>query len=426
MAIAVNLYTAGDGVRSYPYVAVPAMTPGGTVWFVGHGGLTRVDPASMQANMLRPPVVIEQATIDGTSLHLDGQLNSRPPGNGALTVQFAGLSYTQPEKVRFRYRLDGFDKGWVDAGAQRMVSYTNLPPGSYTFSVIACNNDNVWAVDEASVRFELAPHVYETGWFKLLIAILGVAFVILIVILRTRSIAVRNRELERKVDERTAELTDANSRLIESHAEIETQNGQLQSIQAELEAQNEELLLTQSRLASANERLETLATTDGLTGLFNHRTFHTRLEQEWARHIRYGTSLSLIMLDVDRFKQYNDSHGHPAGDLVLRMVAEILKTTVRAGDTVARYGGEEFVVIVPEADMRYATNLAERLRKAIETADWPLGEVTGSFGVATADMKLHDSVELIRLADTALYHAKNSGRNRVSHSRKIKAAVDNG
>ena len=166
-------------------------------------------------------------------------------------------------------------------------------------------------------------------------------------------------------------------------------------------------------LEKANGQLEALATLDGLTGIKNHRAFQERLEEETSRAGRYGSPLSLLMLDVDHFKQYNDAFGHPAGDEVLKEVAGLMRECSRDTDVVARYGGEEFAVILPQTDPQGAAVIAERIRQAIEKAPWAGRAVTASLGVATLDPAWTGG-ELIAAADRALYQSKTSGRNRVS------------
>ena len=195
-------------------------------------------------------------------------------------------------------------------------------------------------------------------------------------------------------------LADANAQLEGHIKRINEQTVQLEFQKAELQA--------------ANVRLEALATTDGLTGLKNHRAFQGQLHEEVERALRYNTPLSMLMVDVDRFKSYNDAFGHPAGDTVLRKVAEILQTSSRVHDFAARYGGEEFAVILTEADNQSAIATAERLRAAIEGAVWSERQVTASFGVATLIPALHDTAGLIAQADTALYASKRNGRNCVT------------
>lgn len=169
-------------------------------------------------------------------------------------------------------------------------------------------------------------------------------------------------------------------------------------------------------LGAANVRLAALATHDGLTGLKNHRAFQDHLEAEVERARRYNSALTLALLDVDHFKHYNDAFGHPAGDQVLRQVADLLQAGARATDVVARYGGEEFAVILPHTDQQNARTVAERFRSAIADFDWAGGGrvVTASFGVATLMPAHADRHALVDAADRALYAAKREGRNRVA------------
>jgi diguanylate cyclase (GGDEF)-like protein/PAS domain S-box-containing protein len=165
--------------------------------------------------------------------------------------------------------------------------------------------------------------------------------------------------------------------------------------------------------AEARAQLARLASTDHLTGLPNRRAFQERLAGEIERARRHGRALSLVLVDIDHFKRVNDTHGHPAGDRVLVEVAARLDALVRGGGTVARVGGEEFAVILPEADGRSAVAAAERLRLAIEGAEFAeAGALTVSAGVCAFEGAFTED-DLFRLADAALYRAKAQGRNRV-------------
>lgn len=172
-------------------------------------------------------------------------------------------------------------------------------------------------------------------------------------------------------------------------------------------------------LLRANHRLEELSATDGLTGLTNRRHFDTTLASEWQRARRQAQPLALLMLDVDRFKRFNDTHGHLAGDDCLRRVAQVLQARMlRSGDTTARYGGEEFAVI-SSANAQKAQEMAELIRQDIEQLVLPYppeapGMVTISIGVAAlVPDDAHTPTDLIAQADAALYQAKQQGRNRV-------------
>lgn len=178
---------------------------------------------------------------------------------------------------------------------------------------------------------------------------------------------------------------------------------------------DEAKILEQSqKLTEANHLLHVLAVTDALTGLKNRRAMDELLSHEFTQAQQKGTPLSLILLDVDHFKSYNDTFGHPAGDEVLRKLAEILSSVARGSDIVARYGGEEFMIILPHTGRKGALRLAERCRQDILSAAWPHRGISASFGVAVLDLVCMASVPaLIEYADQALYHAKSLGRNRV-------------
>lgn len=181
-----------------------------------------------------------------------------------------------------------------------------------------------------------------------------------------------------------------------------------------------------AELREKEEVLSKLVITDGLTGLFNHRHFQQRLREEFDRIKRYSGALSLIMIDIDNFKSYNDTHGHPAGDKVLLTVANILLDNARHSDIVARYGGEEFVVLC-HGGIEDTVGVAERFRQEIENAEIPgqeqqpllagqtEGRLTICLGVAAYSASMTEAGELVERADKKLYQAKNEGRNRVAY-----------
>lgn len=185
---------------------------------------------------------------------------------------------------------------------------------------------------------------------------------------------------------------------------------------------NEELeakILRRTReLEEANKRLAELSMTDGLTGIANRRKFDAAIVEEWSRAVRTGSTLSLIMLDIDHFKKYNDHYGHQQGDDCLRRVADVLRAGARRqGDLVTRYGGEEFCMILPDTSLEGAFESAERLRREVEELKMPhvqsdFGMITISLGVAASTPgRDQGPAELLRLADESLYRAKSEGRN---------------
>lgn len=180
-----------------------------------------------------------------------------------------------------------------------------------------------------------------------------------------------------------------------------------------------DLKVKNSALEEANNTLNDLAVRDGLTGVYNHRYFQEAFQKELERSKRHGHSLSLLFIDVDKFKDFNDKHGHQRGDQVLRSIASILQNSARNIDVVARYGGEEFVVLLAETENGGALKFAEKLRHSVECHSVEgaegLGQVkvTISAGVSTYPENGANITDLIQHADKALYRAKHSGRNMI-------------
>ncbi|MBI4747579.1 MAG: PleD family two-component system response regulator [Acidobacteria bacterium] len=192
-------------------------------------------------------------------------------------------------------------------------------------------------------------------------------------------------------------------------------------LQKEMERKNLELQQSYMQLERANRMLKALSYLDALTGIANRRHFDEALDQEWRRATRTNAPLSLVMIDIDFFKAFNDFYGHQGGDECLKQVAQVLSNTLkRAGDLAARYGGEEFAVVLPGTEAEGAAILADELRAKVESLSLehhraPSQIVTISLGVATAIPKEGISPEsLIAIADRALYRSKKDGRNRVS------------
>jgi diguanylate cyclase (GGDEF)-like protein len=391
-----RVYGVGDGMRiaecNGPGQPAGWRAKDGTLWFPTPRGVVRIDPKHLLRNELPPPVAIEEMTFDKRPYSIPGAKGEVvvPPGDGEIEIHYTGLSFLEPDKVRFKYRLVGFDRDWVDAGTRRVAYYTNIPPNRYRFEVIAANNDGVWNQTGAGFHFELRPHFYQARWFhvSLVFAVGGLAYGAYQ--MRIRQMAARERLLARLVKDRTRELEQA------------------------------------------NQMLARFSYLDAVTGIANRRNFDDGLELEWRRLLREGGPLSLVMVDIDHFKEFNDTYGHQKGDECLRVVAETLRRSLhRPGDLCARYGGEEFGVILPGTDAAGAMAVAEGLRQAIEDlgqahAGSPVAPVvTISAGVATVQPKEGGmSAALVGAADQALYQSKRTGRNRVTLSpgRPVSAA----
>ena len=208
-------------------------------------------------------------------------------------------------------------------------------------------------------------------------------------------------------------LDRQNAELLEH---LRSKNAELEALNRELDAKVRERTVELERL---NERLAQLAVTDGLTALHNHRYLREHLVVEVQRSLRTGAPLSLLMIDVDHFKAYNDRHGHPEGDLVLREIAHLLVAGRRSVDLVARYGGEEFTVVLVGGDKASAAQVGERLRHRVaehhfpHAAAQPGGHLSISIGVAACPTDARSADGLLRAADAALYRAKKGGRDRV-------------
>lgn len=172
-----------------------------------------------------------------------------------------------------------------------------------------------------------------------------------------------------------------------------------------------------TEVAAYEKKLLEMSVRDSLTEIYNRRYFEAKLKEEVDRHQRYGCALSLIMIDIDLFKQINDTHGHQAGDQVLMQVAMLFTDRLRSVDTVARYGGEEFCLLLPETEKEAAALVAEDLRKIVENHTFSYGDVNidvtvslGVIDVCGKDIRLHD---VLKQVDDALYSAKENGRNTV-------------
>ena len=356
----------------------------GRLWFPTQNGVVVIDPEAVTYNTQPPVLTIESVVVDRADAAFRHGVELSP-GQSDLEINYSAPSSVKAEHIQFKYKLEGLEDGWIEAGSRRTVHYSHLSPGSYVFRLTAANSDGVWNETGTTLAVRVKPHFYQTGWFMAL-CLFGVvgtgsggyAW-------RIQQLKANEKRLTQLVAERTAEVHERGE-----------------------------------QLKVANAMLADLATTDPLTNVANRRRFTTFLNQEWQRAQRTKSSLSLLLIDVDHFKAYNDSSGHQAGDDCLRKVGGVLNETVqRAGDLAARYGGEEFAVILSDTDANGALAIAETIRQALETAAIPhaaspvSAHVTASIGVATAQPDPHSSPDdLVAACDRALYRAKELGRNR--------------
>jgi len=282
----------------------------------------------------------------------------------------------------FQYRLDPIDSDWSAWINETFVDFTNLGGGDYTLRLRARAPEG--SISPEAVRtFTVLPPWYATRSAFALWVITLAALIMLIVRIRTSALHRQAELLRARISERTQELNEKNE-----------------------------------LLEQANARLERLSFFDELTGIANRRYFQRLIGEDWQSAMRDRGSLALIMIDLDHFKDLNDTRGHRAGDESLKRVGEFLGTTIRrSGDVAARYGGEEFAVLLVGAGEAEALMIAERLRAGIEQLAIPYDDsgsrfLTASCGVAAMTPSAREvSDTLIELADQALYSAKNAGRN---------------
>jgi diguanylate cyclase (GGDEF)-like protein len=359
----------------------------GVVWFGADKGLFRYEPAAATAAIAQPAPLIRRVVAGADRMLYGGDGAAREditlrPDHRRIRIEFAPVSYRPG--VMYQYRLDPSDAAWSAWTEQPFIDYTNLDAADYVFRLRARGPDAMPG-REARWTFTVLPPWYRTGWAYALWIILGIAVIAAIITLRTRALRRQAEILRRRVAEQTDELLHKNE-----------------------------------LLEQANARLESLSLLDELTTIANRRFFEKASADEWNRAVRREEPLSLLLLDLDHFKELNDRRGHRAGDDCLRTIGRFLGETIRrSGEVVARYGGEEFAVLLPGTDTLEAVRVAERLRQGIEKlqilyTDGVQWRVTTSCGVATMLPRLGDTLEmLVDRADRALYAAKHAGRNAV-------------
>jgi len=219
-------FGAGDGLRSSETAtnSHPSawFSQDGHLWFATPKGLVEVDPAHFPVNSVPPPVSLERFSVDDVLQALRGTAMSEkiPAGHVHFEFDYAGLSFVAPQKIRYRYKLDGFDHDWTDAGTRRTAYYTNIPPGRYTFRVQAANNDGVWNTEGAQLVFELSPHFYQTMWFYTLLVAFAVG---MIVLLQKRRLMRAQREFNAVLGERNRIAREIHDTLAQGYVGISVQ-----------------------------------------------------------------------------------------------------------------------------------------------------------------------------------------------------------
>jgi diguanylate cyclase (GGDEF)-like protein len=350
------------------------------VWFPTIDGVVKASRLDYQQRYFSTPILITTVLANNSNVskkelpYVGSDINN-------LSISYTSPSLYEPESLRFKYKLEGIDDGWIYAKNRRIAQYGNIPAGKYTFSVKVKTTTTDWMTTKTSISIVVTPQYYETVWFKLLIGLLTLAIIYLAYRIKIAQLKRHNRALEKAIQQRTADLQNAN------------------------------ILLNQ------------LAREDGLTGVINRRAFNEILEQECGLAEQSSSELCLLLIDIDYFKQYNDAFGHLAGDECITKIAAIISQTCDQSEAVvARYGGDEFAVILPMIDKYSALTVANKIcHKVLSQAiSHPNSKVAGVVSVTVGvgsinDAKTKTMVELISGADKGLYNAKNNGKNQAAY-----------
>lgn len=376
----------------------------GELFFGSNDGLTVFDPDDIAPNPIPPVLAFTGFYVRNQLLPLSARMNPEhrgggvpeivlPPSESMFSLEFAALHFAAPDQNQYAYRLEGLDRGWNDIGNRHNVTYTALPPGQYLLSVRATNCDGVSSREDLRLRIRMLPPWHGTWWFRTLLGASLLCLVYAVIRLRMGVLSHRNRQLSQLVAARTREL------------------------------------------ALANEALRNQSLTDPLTGLHNRRLLDASMP-EWVATVQrqqraltqgdttrkdLNIDMIFIMLDIDHFKQVNDSYGHQAGDRVLQQLGKILRTVTRTTDNVARWGGEEFLIVARNAARADAATPVERIRRAVEEHVFDIGggrsiRCTGSLGFSVFPLVPGDTAsfgwkQIVAIADACLYAAKHNGRN---------------
>ncbi len=381
-------YDRTDGLQSNTFIQkIYHKSKTGKLYFGGTNGVTSFFPAKLKTIKSTPPVVITDFRLFEKSIDFGKDLSKVEKiilshEDDFFGFEFAALDYTKPHKNQFAYMLEGFDEDWIDVGTRNYITYTNLDPGNYTFHVKGSSSTGNWNSISTDLNLLITPPWWDNHWFKFFCVMTIFAIFLSIIRLRLRSLRIHSERLQKEVTLKTAQL------------------------------------------AEKNRTLAKLVNVDGLTQIANRRYFDKTLEKEWFRLQREEKYLSLIFIDIDFFKQYNDLYGHQAGDECIKVVAKILKQiTNRPTDLAARYGGEEFIVTLPNTDRDGANIIAKKIQKILNTLKIPHEKssvsdfLTLSMGIITLIPNKNETIEsTINRVDGALYLAKSQGRNKIINS----------
>ncbi|MEO8034262.1 MAG: EAL domain-containing protein, partial [Acidobacteriota bacterium] len=443
-------------------------TNDGKLWFATVKGVAMIDPNRARA-AVAPPVIIQDIFADRQRLDPSGP-QSITPETKTIEFRYTGINFAAPEKVHYQYRLEGFDREWVDAGIRREASYTNLKPGSYRFQVRAASDDGPWST--GTTTFRQRAFFYQTPWFLTLSALLVVGLVAGAHRTRVKVVRASAERFKQLFDRNPAgeyranaaggilDCNDACAKMLgfASRADLMAHGladlysfdtewqtlvarlldqGSLTSFEIALRRVDDSkiwVLMNASMMTDAaghpiiaatlvditdrkraEEEVRYKAHHDVLTGLPNRALFKDRLSTALNYAHRAGNQLAVLCLDLDGFNVVNEAFGREGGDHLLRQVAERLTECVREEDSVARVGDDEFTLLIMRpANVGDVTAIA---RKILQRVAQPMSvddhefNITTSVGIAFYPQDGGDADSLLKNADSALYQAKEAGRN---------------
>jgi diguanylate cyclase (GGDEF)-like protein/PAS domain S-box-containing protein len=443
-------------------------TPDGKMWFATVKGVAMVDPTRALA-ATAPPVIIQDVFADRHRVDPSGSL-TLGAGTKALEFRYSGINLTAPEKVHYQYRLEGFDREWIDAGSRRTASYTNLKPGLYRFQVRAATDDGPWST--GTTTFRQSAFFYQTPWFMTLVGMIVIGSISAAHRTRVKVVRASAERFKQLFDRNPAgefranaaggvlDCNDACARMLgygsraelmghgissaygsdtewqavvgrlRDHGSIVSQEISLQcadgsqvwvlmnaSIMNDVSGHPivAATLVDITDRKRAEEEVRYRAHHDLLTGLPNRALFRDRLTIALNYAHRAGNQLAVLCLDLDRFNVVNEAFGRDGGDVLLKEVAKRLNSCVREEDSVARVGDDEFsLLIMKPANVGDVTSVA---RKILQTIAQPMSldghefNITTSIGIAFYPQDGGDADSLLKNADSALNQAKQSGRN---------------
>ena len=367
--------------------------PDGSLWIGTSGGVSHLLHPERVFDLPAPGISLTEIRHGDTD-YTGAQEIVLPWGGAPLSFRVSSPATMNRSELVLKIRMVGNHPDWIET-QDGVAIFSRLAPGEYTFAAMACNRSLNACSAVLTVPVRILPPWWRSNWF---FALCGVVFLLLLAAgdrIRARHLRQRSRQLEAMVHQRTLELEERTR---------------------ELEASREQLRIQ--------------AVQDGLTGLLNHEAVLSELETEMARAHRESRTFVVAMADLDHFKRVNDTHGHLAGDEVLRSFAAALNAAARAYDKIGRYGGEEFLLVLTGIPQEAIESRLASLHAAISNLEVRIGDfsvqITCSVGATMFDPSegLPSAEALLAVADRALYEAKASGRNRVVFHARFQPAHD--